>query len=217
MFKRLFYTELESNRTFLLLALAINVFLFFFMGYREQELLAFVGSSLFSFWILLIIMASTSSHEKRTRLYTQLPVTSRQIFCAGWALVLLWLALQVFAWILFGLVYTEDFSAVEIGELLVFAIGAALFVVLIAIGFDLGAFRPAFLRWLYISVLAFLLVVAGVTETSIGLIGNDERFGFYPMALLDNLSLELMLSAVLLLLFLLLDYFVFRFSDNYLE
>jgi hypothetical protein len=217
MFKRLFYTELESNRTFLLLALAINVFLFFFMGYREQELLAFVGSSLFSFWILLIVMASTSSHEKRTRLYTQLPVTSRQIFCAGWALVLAWLALQVLVWIIFGLVYTEDFSAVVIGEMLTFAIGAALFVVVISIGIDLGAFRPAYLRWLYIAVLVFLLVMAGVTETWIGLIGNDERFGFYPMALLDDLSLELMLSTILLVLVLLLDYLVFRFSDNYLE
>lgn len=217
MFKRLLVTELQTNSKFLMASLAINIVLFVFLGYQGEEPYAFMGGSLLSFWVLLIVATSVSGHEKRGRLLVQLPVTLRQIFAAGWSFVLIWLLLQILAWVLYGFVFIDEFTTAEAVSVINVGLGAAVFLIIVAIGIDLGAYSPAYYQWLYIFFAAALLVLAISADMSFGFIANDDGFRFFPVALLENLPLEFALSAAMLIALLAIDYLVFQNCDNYLE
>lgn len=217
MFKKLLLTELDANKNILLISLALNLVFFVYMTAIGSDLAAFIAATMVSFWVLLIIAASTSGHEKRGRLMVQLPVIPSHVFGAGWCFVLCWLAVQVLVWGVFGVTNQEDFTLTQFGEITTFACGMITFVLIVAIGIDLGSYRPAYVQWLYIVFMLALLGIAIRFEIYVGVIGNDEGMHFYPIALVENLTLEILLSFLLIAFLLAADFLVFRFSDNYLD
>lgn len=217
MYRQLIKTTLDANKMILLFSLAVNVFFFVLMGSRGAGIFSFMGPSILSFWILLTVLASVDGQEKRTRFCIQLPVTTTEVFFAGWFVVLSWLALHVVAWILYGLLFSNEFTAIHIGELVVSGLGAALIVLIISIGIYLGNYKPAFVQWLYIFSMVLLIAGAIYFDIWIGIIGDGEGFRLYPFALLENLGMELFLSSLLLAVLLASNYLVFQYSDNYLD
>lgn len=217
MFKTILLTELDANRNILLLVLAINVVLFTILGARGVEAYAFMGGTILSYWVGLSIVASKSGHEKRARLFAQLPIAPAQVYAAGWFFVIAWLTLQAVAWALYAMLFQENFSLTTLAEIASFELGALVFVLLIAIGIDLGAFRPAYIQLVYIFSMLLLLGSAIYFDVWFGIVGNDEGFHFYPMAHLGNTSVELISSLVLIIVLIATDFFVFRHSDHYLD
>ena len=217
MFKTLAYTELDANKTILLLSLAINVLLFSTMAIRDVEVFGYMAGTIFSFWVLLIVAASNSGHEKRARLFAQLPVPTKHIFGAGWFFVVSWLAIQTLAWIAYGALVHEDFTLALAAEIVTFSLGALVFILIIAIGIDLGSLKPAYVQWVYVFSMLLLLGTAIYFDMSFGIIGNDDGFHFYPIALLDNRGMEFGVSFSLVVLLMTTNYLVFRNADNYLD
>lgn len=217
MFKTIALTELDANKNILLLSLAVNVFLFGFMGFRGVEAYAYMGTTILSFWILLTIAASKSGHEKRARLFAQLPIAPAHVFGAGWLFVILWLTLQASAWALYAFLFQENTSLTLLAEIASFGLGALVFVLIIAIGIDLGAFRPSYFQIMYVFTMLMVFGAAIYFDLWIGIVGNDEGYHFYPLAHLGNRAAELWLSLGLVTTLLGADFLVFRHSDNYLD
>lgn len=216
MYKQLLLTEFRCNRFFLGIALAINVLSFSVSAYQQAGTSLYIAWTLLSFFILLVVTTSLAGNEKRNRLFMQLPVNATQVFLAGWGFVLIWLALQISAWLLFALFFDDELSSGSVLEYLNGGLGVAVMIAIISIGLDLSAFRPAFFQWLYIGLIVLLLVIAVNLEISIGTIGEDQRFYVVPFSMIEDGVLRLSVSVVALLALLFLDYIVFRFSDSYL-
>jgi hypothetical protein len=217
MVKSLIRTEFDANKFLLMVWLALNCVFFLFLGVRGSPVYAYMGLSIVNFWIMITVCASIAGHEKRVRLYAELPVTARQAFIAGWAFVLIWMAMQTLAWMLYGWIFEEEFDAMRAGQVLTFGLGSVAFIVVISIGIDLGSFRPRYLQWIYIVVMAALLAGAILNDISVGVLGSESGIRFYPIALLDNLQLEIQASIVVVFVLLLANYLVFRNSDSYLH
>lgn len=217
MYSRLIKTEFDANKLLLLVWLVLNCIFFLFLGFQGSPIYAYMGISIVNFWIMLTVCASIAGHEKRVRLYAELPVTVRQSFVAGWAFVLLWMAMQILAWILYGWIFDEEFDATQAGQVLTFGLGSIAFIVIISIGIDLGSFKPRYLQFIYIVVMAALLGAAILNDISVGVLGSESGIHFYPVAMLNDLGLEIQLSIVIVLLLLLANYLIFRNSDSYLH
>ncbi len=218
MFKQLILTELVSNRNILLISLALNLVLFIFFGLRDQDVYDFAGATMISFWVLLIVAASTAGHEKRNRLYMQLPVTPAQVFSAGWGFVLGWFSLQILAWVLFGITFSNEFAAAQVGQLVTTGLGAVIFIVIVSIGIDLGVFRPFYLQWIYILLMASLLGLAIIFDVSIGIqVTGEEGMQFLPISLLGSLQMQVQVSIAIVIALLAVDFLVYRYSDSYLN
>lgn len=217
MYRQLIKTEFDANKIILLVWLLLNCAFFINMGYQQSPIYTYMGFSLVSFWVMITISASVAGHEKRVRLYAELPVTPRHSFIASWGFVLIWMFIQIIAWMLYGSLFEEEFDNAQAGSALIFGLGALIFTAIISIGIDLGAFKPRYVQWLYILLMAVLLAAALHSGISVGLLGTDTGIHFYPVSLLDNLMLEIVVSAGLALLLLVINYLIFCRSDSYLH
>ncbi len=216
MFKQLLITEIDASKTFLTLWLLAVTVLLLFMGYSGSELGQFIAASTVIFWIMLIGCAIVSGEEKRLRLYAQLPVTAGMVFAATWIMVICWIAALVAAWTMYGLLFdpTSDISAEEMGSQ---AIGLPLLLVLITIGFDLHAFRPAFIQWLYLGTLAGLLAVAIHRDLPLAELQQAGGIHIYPLPLPGGVAQTTALSVPLLLGLLAVNYYIYVRSDHYIR
>lgn len=217
MYSQLIKTEFDANSLLLLVWLALNCVFFLFLGFQGSPIYVYMGISIVNFWIMITVCASIAGHEKRVRLYAELPVTVRQSFVAGWSFVLIWMAMQILAWMLYGLIFGDEFDSTQAGQVLTFGLGSIAFIAIISIGIDLGSFKPRYLQFIYIVVMAALLGGAILNDISVGVIGSEGGIRFYPIALLNNLLLEIQLSFVVVFVLLLANYLVFRHSDSYLH
>ncbi len=217
MFKKLVLTEFEANKNILLIWLALNLVFFVYMTTIGTDLPIFIATTMMSYWVLLIIAVSISGNEKRVRLLVQLPVIPSQVFGAGWFFILFWLSLQVAIWAIYGITNSAEFTLAHLGQITTFACGMITFTIIIAIGIDLGTLRPAYVQWLYIFFMLAMLGVAIRYGIWFGIVGNEDGMHFYPIAFVENLGLEILLSFLLVAFLLATDFLVFRFSDNYLN
>ena len=219
MFKQLMFTEIEANKNILLLSLTLNLIFFFALGVRNSDdsLNLFAGITMLSYWVLLIIAAANAGHEKRNRLYAELPVTTTESFLAGWLFVIVWLCIQMTVWFLFAAVFTVALDAQMTESLLGLGINAAAFILIVSIGIDLGSFRPKYVQWIYILVMAAFLGLALIADAVYEVGDSDLAFNSFPNMLMDRLHLDLELSVLVVLLLLAANYFVFRNSDHYLN
>ena len=216
MYKQLLILEFQTNRFFLALSLTINLLAFILLGSGGAETPAFIVITLISFYVLLSIAASFASNEKRNRQYIQLPVNPSQIFAAGWSFVLIWLLVQTCSWVLYAMVFEADFNNAALVEYLGVGVGTGLIVALISIGIDLFAFRPLILRWLYIVLIVNLFALAVRFDISVGMVRNESGFHVLPITELIHTRGDLAGGLLFVLVFVFLDYLVFRNSDNYL-
>ena len=217
MFKQLFLTEIDVSKRLLTTSFVINLIFFIPFGLdSDMSMGEFTSVTLVSFWVLVVICAVISGDEKRTRQYTQLPVTSTQIFVASWMMIIVWLGAQVSVWLMYGLLFESDFSAYIAAEAISTGLGALILISAFSIGFDLGAFRPAYVRWLYIGTIFALLLLIINMDISLDVENSIDGFVVFPVGLFFDGTMEMLLSAVLLMGLLVSNYLVFRFSDNYL-
>ena len=216
MYKHLLILEFQTNRFFLALSLTVNLLAFLLLGSSGAETPSFIVVTLISFYVLLSIAASYASNEKRNRQYIQLPVNATQIFMAGWSFVLVWLLLQTCSWVLYGIVFESDFDNAALVEYLGVGIGTGLVVALISIGIDLFSFKPLILRWLYIVVMVNLFALAVRFDISVGMVRNETGFHVLPITEVINTRGDLATGVLFVLVFVFLNYLVFRNSDNYL-
>ena len=216
MYRQLLLTEFRCNRFFLCIAIIINLLSFSVTAYQQAGTSSYIAWTLISFFILLVVTTSLAGNEKRNRLFMQLPVNATQVFLAGWGFVLIWLALQISAWLLFAILFDDNLRSGSILEFLNGGLGVAVMIATISIGIDLSAFRPAFLQWLYIGLIVLLLLVAVNLEITAGTIGEDQGFYMVPFSMIDDGALRFSATVVTLVGLVFLDYLVFRFSDNYL-
>jgi|TARA_B100002003_G_scaffold252029_1_gene300561 hypothetical protein len=217
MFRKLLITEFDANKLFLILALVGNILFFIFLGLRESSVKSFMAGSLNVYLFLLLISGVWSSEQKRLRLYTQLPVTVTEVFLATWIHIHFWLVMHVCFWLLYGVVFDPQFSILQVAEIVSAAMGIASFVTLIGIAIDLWAFKPAYVRWMYIGGLLFLMAVAVQLDMSIGIIGTEEGFQVLPFGLLGEGRSGLIISIIVLALLLFADFLVYKNSDHYLR
>lgn len=217
MLKSLIRTEFDANKLLLSIWLVLNCVFFLLLGSNEEPIYIYMGISIVNFWIMITVCASIASNEKRVRLYAELPVTTRQSFVAGWVFVLMWMAMQILAWMLYGTIFDEEFDARRAGQVLNFGLGSITFIVVISIGIDLVAFKPRYWQWIYVLVMAALLGVAILNDISVGLLASENGIHFYPRTILNNLRLEIQLSLVVIGVLLIANYLIFRNSDSYLH
>ncbi len=217
MYRQLLLTDFDSGKTFLILALLGNLFFFTLFGIRGDPVEIFMMATMPVYWLLLIAMAMVGSEEKRLRLYSQLPLTATEIFLSGWFFVLFWLGLQVCFWLLYGFIFDPDFTYLQAPKITSSAMGIASFIILIAIAIDLGYFKPAYVRWLYIGFLAILTAVAIYLDMSIGIVANESEIRVLPFDLWGSGASGISFSIVVLALLLTADYAVYKNSDNYLR
>jgi hypothetical protein len=95
-----------------------------------------------------------------------------------------------------------------------------LMIVLIAIAIDLGAYKPAYLQWIYIGSVALLIALAIRYDISIGLLGTDDGIRIYPLdAILQSTDgrSSILLSIALIALFKITDWYIYTRSDHYLR
>lgn len=215
MFKQLLITEFQCNRTFLGLSALSNAACFILLGIQQPETPTFMIWTLISFYIFLSIAASYAGQEKRNRQYMQLPFNANQVFLAGWSFVLIWLVLQVCSWLLFGIVYDEQLDSEALMEIINAGIGTAIVMTIISIAIDLGAFRPAFVRWLYIGFVVSLIALAAGLDLDIGMQRDEEGFHIFPLSILFEGGPQFGIGVMLLSGGLFLNYLVFRNSDSY--
>lgn len=219
MFKQLMITEIEANRDILAVSLALNLVLFFALGVRgsEDSQNLFTGITMLSYWVLLIIAAANAGHEKRNRLYAELPVTTTESFLVGWLFVIAWLCIQMSVWFLFAAAFTVALDAEMVESLLGLGVNAVTFILIISIGIDLGSFRPKYVQWIYILVMAALLALALIADAIYEVGDSDLAFNSFPNLLMDRLHLDLGASVLVVMFLLAANYFVFRNSDHYLN
>jgi len=217
MFKQLLITEIDANKKLLIASFVINLMFFFPFGPgSDLSMGEFISLTLVSFWILVVVSAVISGDEKRTRQYTQLPVTSTQIFVASWMMIIVWLCAQISVWLMYGLFFESDFSSYLAAEAISTGLGALILISAFSIGFDLGAFRPAYVRWLYIGTVFALFLLLINMDISLDVEDSIDGFVVFPVGLFFDGTMEMLLSAVFLMGLLVANYLVFRFSDNYL-
>jgi len=217
MYRQLLLTDLDANKTYLLLALAGNVFFFTFLGLRGGPVEDFMMATIIVYLTFLGVTASAGSDEKRLRLYSQLPLTSTEIWLGAWFVVLLWLGLQVGLWLLYGFIFDPDFSYLRAPEIASSALGIASLVILIAIGIDLFYFKPAYVRWLYIGLLTVLVAIAIQLDMSIGIIGSETGIQILPFEYWGEGRSQIAFSIVVLTVLLITDFTIYKNSDNYLR
>jgi hypothetical protein len=150
-----------------------------------------------------------------------LPVSPEQIFWAGWSYVLLWLLAQILLWLLFALVFQASFTGDSLLACFAVGLGMAIMIAIVSIGIDLMNYRPAWLLWLYVTVVALGLLTAIRSGISVGSISGEDEIRLFPFALLttgDGIEPLAWLVAILIFLgLLLLDRWVFRNADHYLS
>ena len=217
MLKPLIKTEFDANKLLLLIWLVLNCVFFLLLGSNDEPIYTYMGISIVNFWIMITVCASIAGHEKRVRLYAELPVTTRQSFVAGWVLVLVWMSMQILAWMLYGAIFDEEFDTRRAGQVLTFGLGSVAFIVVISIGIDLGSFKPRYWQWIYVFVMAALLAGAILNGISVGILASENGIHFYPLTMLNNLWLEIQLSLVVVGVLLIANYLIFRNSDSYLH
>jgi hypothetical protein len=113
--------------------------------------------------------------------------------------------------------FEPEFTFNQAPEIASAAITMALFVVLISIGLDLGAFKPGYLRWLYFGSLAGLLGLAMNFGFSVGLLATDDGLQIYPLALLADGWSATLIAIVILAIALAADHLIYINSDHYLR
>lgn len=173
--------------------------------------------TMIAFWASLIVAASKAGHEKRDRQYMQLPVSVTEVFLACWTYVLALLAILLLSWLGYGLMFGETGFFNLLAESVKLGLGVAIFTVIVSIGIDLSAFRPAYVQWLYIGGILLLLGITIQLDVSVGIIGRDDQgIQIFPLALLENNPLEIILGVVIFGLLFLADYLVYRNSDSYI-
>jgi len=217
MYRQLLLTDFDSGKTFLILALLGNLFFFTLFGIRGESVEGFMAATIVVYWALLIAMAVVGSEEKRLQLYSQLPLTATEIWLAGWFFVLFWLGLQVCFWLLYGFVFDPEFSYLRAPEIASSAMGIASFIILIAIAIDLGYFKPAYIRWLYIGFLAVLVGIAIFLDMSFGIISTETGIRVLPFDAWGEGRSQVAFSIVVLTLLLIADYAIYIKSDNFLR
>ena len=217
MYRQLLLTDFDANKTFLILALVANLFLFGLFAIRGEPVEPFMGTTIGVYWILLIASVVVGGDEKRLRLYSQLPLTATEIWLAGWFFVLLWLGLQVCFWLLYGFIFDPDFTYLRLPGIAASAMGIASFIILIAIAIDFGYFKPSYIRWLYIAGLLVLSGAAIHLDMSVGLIRSDTGIHVYPLALWVERRAEIIISIVVLSILSVADYAIYKNSDHYLR
>jgi len=216
MFKLLLITELEANRLLLLFNAALNVFFLALLGaMNNRPLVLFIFVTLVVYFVHLLIMTVNNSDQRRTRLYAQLPVTASQVFSAQWLFCLVWLAVQAMVWLIYGALFDPAFSSAslaDIGEVLVAAI---LMLGLVSVAIDLFAYKPIYLRWLYLALAAVALGVAVQFEMDLGLVWDDNEIALQPFVQFG--SVGILFAAALAALLIVVDRHVFRHSENFLH
>lgn len=217
MYRQLLLTDLDANKTYMLLALAGNVFFFIFLGLRGGPVEDFMTATIIVYLGFLGVTASIGNEEKRLRLYSQLPLTSTEIWLGAWFVVLLWLGLQVGLWLLYGFIFDPDFSYLRAPELASSALGIVSFVILLAIAIDLFYFKPAFARWLYIGFLTILVAIAIQLDMSIGIVGSETGIQILPFEYWGEGRSQTAFSIVVVTVLLIADYYIYKNSDNYLR
>lgn len=216
MFKQLLIVEFRCNRNILVLSLLINLLCFAVLGSQQAVAEMYIVATMFSFYILLSVAAAAAATEKRNRLYMQLPVNAQQIFLTGWSFVLIWLLLQICAWVLYAALFEPEINSVQLMEYASIGVGSGLVIALISIGIDLGGFRPGYFQWLYIGSVIILFVIAVSKDLSVVLVSGEEGIRVLPItALIDGVG-DLGLAFILMLGALFANYLVFRYSDSYL-
>jgi len=217
MLKPLIRTEFDANKLLLLIWLVLNCVFFLLLGLNDEPIYTYMGISIVNFWIMITVCASIAGHEKRVRLYAELPVTTRQSFVAGWVLMLEWMSMQILVWMLYGAIFDEEFDTRRAGQVLTFGLGSVAFIVVISIGIDLGSYKPRYWQWIYVFVMAALLAVAILNDISVGILASENGIHFYPLTMLNNLWLEIQLSLVVVGVLLIANYLIFRNNDSYLH
>lgn len=217
MFKSLVRTEFDANKLLLSIWLVLNCVFFLLLGSNNEPIYTYMGISIVNFWIMITVCTSIAGHERRVRLYAELPVTTRQSFFAPWIFVLMWMTMQILAWMLYGAMFEEEFDIRRAGQVLTFGLGSVAFIVVISIGIDLGSFKPRYWQWIYVFVMAALLAGAILNGISVGILASENGIYFYPLTMLNNLWLEIQLSLVVVGVLLIANYLIFRNSDSYLH
>ena len=221
MFNLLLKTEFNSNRIIWLAWVLANLLVFVMIdGSGEDPADDFMAMTMVAYFVLLIVSASFGSEEKRIRMYSQLPVTPSQVFLASWFWVLLMLGLQVCLWLLFAYWHDPEFDTNEIMKISTSALGIYFMIALIAIGIDLGFYRPAYLQWVYIGAAALIITVAIRYDISVGLIGTEDGIRIYPLhAILQTTDARsgIALSIALIAVLKISDWYIYTHSDNYLR
>ena len=218
MFKELLITEFLVNKKLLVISLLINCVIFFPIGPSDgMDTREFMSITMVSFWVLLIASGIIYSDEKRVRQFIQLPVSATEVFASGWALVLIWLGLQVFIWLLYGFLFDIEFGSVLIADIFATALGMATLIGFVSIGIDLNSVKPPYVLWMYLGSLFGLFVVAMNLELFDNIERNVDGFYVFPMGLIADGGLEIFLSVLLVIGLMIADYVAFIYRDSYLN
>lgn len=130
--------------------------------------------------------------------------------------MLILLAVQISAWLLFAVFFNDNLKSESILNYFNGGLGVAVMIATISIGIHLSAFRPALFQWLYIAIIVSLLAIAVNLEISAATLGEDQGIYLIPFSMIEESAFRLGATVATLLFLLILDYLVFRFSDNYL-
>ena len=133
-------------------------------------------------------------------------------------MVMVWLAVQVCCWALYSQIFPADaLRFATLTECLNSGLGVAIVIAMISIGIDLGAFRPAYVQWVYIISMLFLLVVVSRLGFSVGLdLFEDAGVRVLPFDLMGDSLLATGAALTFFLAAFLADYLIFKHCDSYL-
>lgn len=218
MFSQLLKTEFEANRVILLVSLVLNIFFLLVMDRSEEDpLQSFIGATMITYFVLLVVASAREGDSKRYRLYAQLPLTSNQQFFAGWFWVLTWLGLQVGMWLLYALIIDSELSIIEVIEIASIGLGIWFFMVTIANAIDLGSFKPAYLQWGYIGLFVILIGVAIQNEISVSISLASEEACVFPLKIFGSTLPDIAFAITLVALLMIGNWYIFTRSENYLR
>jgi len=218
MFKQLLITEFTVNKRVLVTSLLINAFIFFPIGPSEAlDTGEFMSVTLVSFWALLVASTIINADEKRVRQFMQLPVSATQIFASGWALVFIWLGAQMCTWLLYGFLFDIEFGYALVSDIFATGLGVATILGIVAIGIDLNSVKPPYVIWMYLGALFGLFVTAMNLELFENISENVDSFYVFPVGLVADGGLEILLSVLLVVGLLIADYAAFMYRDSYLN
>jgi len=219
MFNTLFSTELAASKNTLLLLLAANILLFAPVWNRDEGIYSFAAISTVVFWIAIISNFSSYSDQRRGRLYAQLPTTHLEVFLASWLVILLWLAISVSFWFVYGLTFASEFGAANIQQLVTGALGIVLVTALISIAIDLSNFEPRYVQWTYILSLILFVAIANNREwsTNVGVSFDENSFSVFPFGFERFGLLGIVYAAAASALALYANYKVYEKSERFLQ
>jgi hypothetical protein len=164
MFTQLLRTELMANRLLLIVSIIGNALCLWSFSFKEATAISFSGASTLLYYVLIIVYSIGSNSEKRLRLYSQLPVTNRQVFFATWTFILALFCVHLCFWLVYFTVFEPEFATTQWQQLIAAGLSTVIFVLLIAIALDLGSFKPAYAQWVYITLLVSCAGLARMTD-----------------------------------------------------